>query len=142
MVEFGGKRLQIDGQGELPVEDGALDLGGLAQLHMEELFKALHDGGEGSLFPREGTDSFVYVKGSEEFFEFDKIGIPVQRRFDLRGRRDEEIRVVRTFLVVVVVENNFVTGEFDCFRNRSFFFPLSTLSKVARRLSKVSETSR
>ena len=86
MVEFGGKRLQIDGQGELPVEDGALDLGGLAQLHMEELFKALHDGGEWGLFPREGTDGLVYVKGSEEFFEFDKIGIPVQRRLDLRGR--------------------------------------------------------
>lgn len=86
LVEFGGKRLQIDGQGELPVEDGALDLGGLAQLHMEELFKALHDGGEGGLFPREGTDGLVYVKGSEEFFEFDKIGIPVQRRLDLRGR--------------------------------------------------------
>ena len=109
---------------------------------MEELFKALHDGGEGGLFPREGTDGFVYVKGSEEFFELDKIGIPVQRGFDVWLGRDEEIRVVRTFLIVLGVEYNFVPGDADCIRDQSFFFPLSTLSKVARRLSKVSETSR
>lgn len=109
---------------------------------MEELFKALHDGGEGSLFSEECADGFVHVKCGKELFELDRIGIPIQRRFDVRFGRDEEIRVVRTFLIVVVVENNFVTGEFDCFRNQSFFSPLSTLSKVARRLSKVSETLR
>jgi len=109
---------------------------------MEELFKALHDGGEGSLFSGECTDGLVYVKGGKELFELDRIGIPMQRGFDVRFGCDEEIRVVRTFLIVLGVEYNFVPGNPDCIRDQAFFFPLSTLSKVARRLSKVSETSR
>ena len=51
LAEFGGERLQIGGGGEFAVGDGALDFRRLAQLHMEELFKALHDGGEGRFVP-------------------------------------------------------------------------------------------
>ena len=88
---------------------------------MEELFKALHDGGEGSLFSEECADGFVHVKCGEELFELDRIGIPIQRRFDVWLGRDEEIRVVRTHLVVLGVEYNSVPGNPDCIRNQSFF---------------------
>ena len=47
LAEFGGERLQIGGGGEFAVGDGALDFRSLAQLYMEELFKAFHNGGKG-----------------------------------------------------------------------------------------------
>jgi len=90
---------------------------------MEELFKALHDGGEGSLFSGECTDGLVYVKGGKELFELDRIGIPMQRGFDVRFGCDEEIRVVRTFLIVLGVEYNFVVKSkfiFPNFRKKKF----------------------
>ena len=39
LVEFVGQRVQVAGHRELPVGDGTLDLGGLAQLDVEELFE-------------------------------------------------------------------------------------------------------
>lgn len=132
---MGEEGVQIGSGGELPVEDGALDLCGRAQLHMEELFKALHDGGEGSLFSGECADGFVYVKCGKELFDLDRIGIPIQRRFDVRFGCDEEIRVVRTHLVVLGVEYNFVPSNPDCIRNQSFFSPRRTTSKAKTRLS-------
>lgn len=135
MVEFGGKRLQIDGQGELPVEDGALDLGGLAQLHMEELFKALHDGGEGRFVSGDITEGLVQIKCGQKLLELDGIGVPIQRRVD-RGRcREEEIRVVQALLIVVLVEDDFVPGILCGLREQTFFFLPSTLSNCITRVS-------
>lgn len=135
LSEFGGERLQIGGGGELAVGDGALDFRCLAQLHMEELFKALHDGGEGSFVSGDIADGLVQIEGGQEFLEFDGIGVPIQRGFDGGRCRDEEIRVVQAFLVVVLVEDNLVPGILCCLRNQTFFFLPSTLSNCITRVS-------
>ena len=135
LSEFGGERLQIGGGGEFAVGDGALDFRCLAQLHMEELFKALHDGGEGRFVSGNIADSLVQIEGRQEFLEFDGIGVPIQRGFNGVRCRDEEIRVVQAFLVVVLVEDDLVPGILRCLREQTFFFLPTTLSKSITRVS-------
>ena len=135
LVEFVGQRVQVAGHRELPVGDGALDLGGLAQLDVEELFEALHDGCEGSLLSGNIADGLICIKGSEEFLEFHHIGIPIQRGVDTWCGRDEEVRVTEPFLVMILIQNDFVSSIFDRFHDQSFFFLATTLSKAIWRLS-------
>ena len=135
LAEFGGERFQIGGGGEFAVGDGALDFRRLAQLHMEELFKALHDGGEGRFVSGNIADGLVQIEGCQEFLEFDGIGVPIQRGFNGGRCRDEEIRVVQAFLVVVLVENDLVPGILCCLCEQTFFFLPTTLSKSITRVS-------
>lgn len=135
LAKFGGERLQIGGRGEFAVGDGALDFRRLAQLHMEELFKALHDGGEGRFVSGDIADGLVQIEGRQKFLEFDGIGVPIQRGFDAGRCREKEIRVVQAFLVVVLVEDDFVPGILRCLREQTFFFLPTTLSKSITRVS-------
>lgn len=82
LSKFGYERLQIGGGGELAVGDGALDFRRFAQLHMEELFKALHDGGEGRFVSGDIADGLVQIECGQEFLELDGIGVPIQRGLD------------------------------------------------------------
>ena len=135
LAEFGGERLQIGGGGELAVGDGALDFRRLAQLHMEELFKALHDGGEGRFVSGDIADGLIQIEGGQELLELYGIGVPIQRGFDGGRCREEEIRVVQAFLVVVLVEDDLVPGILCGLREQTFFFLPSTLSKFITRVS-------
>ena len=102
---------------------------------MEELFKALYDGGEGRFVSGNIADGLVQIEGRQEFLEFDGIGVPIQRGFDAGRCRDEEIRVVQAFFIVVLVEDDLVPGILCCLREQTFFFLPSTLSKAITRLS-------
>ena len=102
---------------------------------MEELFKALHNDGEGRFVSGNIADGLVQIEGSQELLEFDGIGVPIQRGFDGGRCRDEEIRVVQAFLVVVLVEDDLVPGILDGLREQTFFFLPTTLSKSITRVS-------
>ena len=135
LSEVGGERLQIGGRGELAVGDGTLDFRRLAQLHMEELFKALHDGGEGRFVSGNIADGVVQIECGQKLLELDGIGVPIRRGFDGGRCREEEIRVAQALLIVVLVEDNLVPGILDGLRDQTFFFLPSTLSKAITRLS-------
>lgn len=77
LIESRNQRVEVTGHRELPVGDGAFDLGGLAQLHMKELLEALHDGGEGGLLSGDIADGLVHIKGCQEFLELYHISIPI-----------------------------------------------------------------
>ena len=102
---------------------------------MKELFKALNDGGEGRFVSGDIADGLVQIECGQELLEFDGIGVPIQRGFDGGRCREEEIRVVQAFLVVVLVENDLVPGILCRLREQTFFFLPSTLSKAITRLS-------
>ena len=142
LVEFCGQCLQIGGKGEFAIVDGALDFGGFSQTHVKEFSDAFHQGGEWHFISGNGGDGSVHIEGRQQFFEIYRFRRPIQRGFDGGSRSDEEIRILQTLLVILLIKNDFVAGVPDCVRNETFFFLDSTLSKAIRRLSKVSVTSK
>ena len=142
LIEPGDQRVEVAGRRKLPVGNGALDFCGLAQLHMEELLKALHDGREGRFLSGDIADRLIHIKSRQEFLELYDIGIPIQRGIDGWSGRDEEIRIAEALLVVILVQDDLVPGILDGLYDKTFFFLATTLSKAIRRLSKVSDTSR
>lgn len=135
MRQTSGQGVQVSGGGELAVEDGALYLGGLAKLHMQELFEAFHNGGKGSLVPAYIADGLVQIEGGEKLLEVDGIAVPIQRRLNDGSLSHEEIGVLEALLVVVDVEDYLVPGILYGFRNETFFFLASTLSNSMTRES-------
>ena len=102
---------------------------------MEELLERFHDSGERDFFPAIPRDNPLQLESRQEFFELNRIGVPIQRGLDDGSGGHEQIRVFQALLVVVLVEDNLVPGILDGLYDMTFFFLDTTLSKAMMRLS-------